>query len=99
MNVRILTPAIQDLVRSAEFYEKEEKGLGEFFLDNLFREVNSLEFYAGIHSLHFGFHRLLSKRFPYAIYYRMIAGEVVIFRVLDCRRDPRKHRSDLRKMG
>ena len=99
MKVRILTPAIQDLVLSAEFYEKEEKGLGEFFLDNLFREVDSLEVYAGIHSLHFGFHRLLSKRFPYAIYYRVIADEVVVFRVLDCRRDPVKNQSELRKMG
>lgn len=34
------------------------------------------------------FYRLLSKRFPYAIYYRMVDGVVEIWRVLDGRQDP-----------
>ena len=44
--------------------------------------------YGGIHSVHFGFHRLIAKHFPYAVYYRIIDGKAIVFRVLDCRRDP-----------
>jgi hypothetical protein len=48
----------------------------------------------------FGFHRLLSKRFPYAIYYQIETGNVVvIFRVLDCRQNPRKTRATLKSTG
>ena len=50
-----------------------------------------------IHRTIFGFQRLLAKRFPYAIYYRLINGEVVMFRVLDCRRDPKWIRTALGK--
>lgn len=32
---------------------------------------------------------MLSGRFPYAIYYTMAGNEVKVWRVLDCRRDPR----------
>ena len=81
------------------FYEKEAPGLGKYFLENLFREVDSLESYAGIHPLRFGFHRLLSKRFPYAIYYRVTEDEALVFRIFDCRRDPRRIRGELKRIS
>jgi hypothetical protein len=43
-----------------------------------------------------GFHRLLSKRFPFAIYYERRADEVLIHAVLDCRRNPAWIRRRLR---
>ena len=38
----------------------------------------------------FGFHRVLSKRFPYAIFYRFDREKdlIQVYRVLDLRRDP-----------
>jgi hypothetical protein len=48
----------------------------------------SLALYAGIHRTEFGFHRKPAGRFPYAIYYRALEGEAIVFRVLDCR-DPK----------
>ncbi len=42
----------------------------------------------GIHGMRFGYHRLVARRFPYAVYYRVAGNEVVVHRVLDCRRDP-----------
>ncbi len=36
-----------------------------------------------------GYHRMLSKRFPFAIYYDLHKDEIRIWRVLDCRREPR----------
>jgi hypothetical protein len=57
----------------------------------LFSDIDSLVLYAGIHRKQFGYHRLLSKRFPFAIYYQMEAASVaIVFRVLDCRQNPLK---------
>jgi hypothetical protein len=88
VKVRVLDEATVDLADGYKFYERQSPGLGEYFLDSLWSDINSLALYAGIHGLHHGYHRMLSKRFPYAIYYR-IANQVALVRaVLDCRRDP-----------
>ena len=96
MKVRILASAIQDLRDGKEFYDRQELGIGDYFQDCLFSDIDSLVLYGGIHRKVFGYHRLLSKRFPYAIYYRVEPGEVVVVcRVLDCRRDPKRIRRSL----
>ena len=47
------------------------------FLDSLNLDIESLKIYAGIHSIQFGkYHRLLSKRFPFAVYYRIKENEI-----------------------
>ena len=89
MKVCILRSAFEDLANAREFYEEQQQGLGEYFLDSLFSEIDSLAFYGGIHPVREGFHRALTRRFPYAVYYRIEQGVVLVFRVLDCRRDPR----------
>lgn len=74
-----------------------EEGLGAYFLDSLFSDIDSLALYAGIHRKVLGFHRLLSKRFPYAVYYQIESGnEAVVYRVLDCRQNPAKVRAALK---
>jgi len=89
MNLRILDSALEDLDRGRRFYEQQGEGLGAYFLDSLFSEIDSLVLYAGIHRKVFGFHRLLARRFPYGVYYRVEeAGVVVVWRVLDLRRSP-----------
>ena len=70
--------------------------MGEYFLDSLFSDIDSLALYAGIHRKVSGFHRLLSKRFPYAIYYQFDGRNAIVYRVLDLRQDPRKIRAALK---
>ena len=89
MKIRILKSATQDLINGFCFYEKQVEGLGAYFLDTLYSDIDSLKIYAGIHSIHFEkYHRLLSKRFPFAVYYRVEKDLVLIYAVLDCRRNP-----------
>ena len=89
MNIKILDSARQDLLDGFDFYEKQQDGLGDYFLDSLFSDIDSLQVSAGVHSMHFGrYHRMLSKRFPFAIYYRMEENSVLVHAVLDCRRRP-----------
>lgn len=88
MKIEILDEAEQDLIDGFAFYERQSIGLGDYFLDSIFSDVESLHLYAGIHPLHFGYHRLLAKRFPFAIYYRIQNEVIRVYAILDCRRDP-----------
>jgi|ERR1017187_1346571 hypothetical protein len=98
MKVRIFTSAINDLAAGREFYDRQGEGLGDYFFDSVFADIDSLALYGGIHLKVFGHHRRLATRFPYAIYYRMgSGGEVIVHRALDCRQNPEKSRSALRK--
>ena len=99
MKVRLLRPALDDLAFGRQFYNQQEEGIGAYFLDSLFSDIDSLVLYAGIHHAQFGYYRMLARRFPYAVYYRIIEGEAVVFRVLDCRRNPRWIRKALDQMG
>ena len=51
MKVRILRPALEDLAKGREFYERQQEGVGGYFLDSLFAEIDSLVLSAGIHPL------------------------------------------------
>ncbi|MFA4917328.1 MAG: type II toxin-antitoxin system RelE/ParE family toxin [Syntrophales bacterium] len=96
MRIKLLSSALEDLSDGRLFYEKQGEGLGEYFFDSLFSDIDSLMLYSGIHTKVFGYHRMLSKRFPYAIYYRLEEeAVVVVYRVLDLRRDPKKIRQSL----
>jgi plasmid stabilization system protein ParE len=88
VKVLVLDEATADLADGYRFYEKQADGLGEYFLDSLWSDINSLRLFGGVHAIHNGYHRLLSKRFPYAVYYRVDSGVARVRAVLDCRRDP-----------
>ena len=91
MKVRILTSAGRDLAAGKRFYGRQGADVGEYFLDSVFADIDSLALYGGIHRKVFGFYRLLAKRFPHAIYYRVEdRNTVVVYRILDCRQDPTK---------
>ena len=88
MRISIQPSALADLRVGFRFYEKQQNGLGSYFLDSLYSDIDSLLLYAGIHSQHFGKHRILSDRFPYAVYYEFRDDLILVRAVLDLRRDP-----------
>jgi len=88
VKIRILELAVADLAAGRDFYEAQQAGLGVYFMDTLFSDIDSLLLHAGVHVRCFGFHRALSKRFPYAIYYRLNDAAIEVWRVLDCRQHP-----------
>jgi plasmid stabilization system protein ParE len=88
MKIRLLPEAEKDLEIAADFYESQRSGLGSHFNDCLTADIESLRIYAGIHETYRGFHRSLSKRFPFSIYYRLADDCVDIYAVLDARQDP-----------
>lgn len=64
MTVEIIDPAKDDLADGFEFYERQSRGLGDYFLDSLFADIDSLIVYAGVHRVEFGYHRALARIFP-----------------------------------
>ena len=62
MNIEILDEAQEDLTQGSHFYESREPGLGSYFIDCLFSDIDSLLVYTGIHQILFAHHRCLSKR-------------------------------------
>ena len=95
MKIIILPSAQSDLAAGFAFHANQEEGLGIYFMESLFSDIDSLKLYGGIHRKVFGYHRLLSRRFPYAVYYSLEAEILFVRAVLDCRRDPQWTRDKL----
>ncbi len=86
--VFVLEEAVADLNEGKAFYDQIEVGVGSYFWDSLVSEIESLVLYAGIHPKQFGVFKMLSKRFPYAIYYEISDDHAYVIAVLPMRRDP-----------
>lgn len=88
MRIKILNSALMDLYSGRLFYEEQDGELGDYFFNSLFSDIDSLTIFAGVHIKVFGYYRKLSQKFPYAIYYKIENSTVIVWRVLDLRRDP-----------
>ena len=96
MKIEILSSASQDLIDGYHFYEDQAEGVGSYFLDSLYSDIDSLVITAGVHEKYFEkYYRLLSKRFPFAVYYKIENNTIFVFAVLDCRQKPAWIRSKL----
>jgi len=89
MNIVILDEAKRDLIEGFRFYEEQGSGLGSYFLANPYADIESLKLYAGTHGRPYKhYYRLLSHRFPFAVFYKIEGDSAFIYAVLDCRRNP-----------
>lgn len=99
MRIAISRSAETDLLQGFAFYERQQMGIGDYFLDSLFADIDALALYGGVHPKPDGrLYRTLAKRFPFAIYYALQDDLVTVVAVLDCRQNPesivdRLHRS------
>lgn len=89
----IMDDAVADLEHARDFYNRYLPELGAYCFDSIVADIESLGFFAGIHSRQFGYYRLLAKRFPFAVYYQISSDDemVRVMAVLDMRQDPRKN--------
>jgi plasmid stabilization system protein ParE len=89
IRIRISEDALSDLDDGYWFYESQEKGLGEYFATTLKADIEGLRVSGGIHRKGYrDYHRLLSRVFPYAVYYTFTDDEATVWAVVDARRDP-----------
>ncbi len=98
MNIQILDLARDDLIEGFYFYDRREPGAGRRFLDSLYSDIERLAKFEGLHRKPYGiFHRALSKKYPFAIYYTVAGDTVQIRALVDCRRSPSWVRRHLRR--
>lgn len=95
MKIQLLDEAQAELRDGTKFYERQNDGLGIYFLDTIFSDIYSLILYARVHIKLNGYHRLLSKTFPYAVYYQIDEDIIKIYGILDCRKKPEQTIEDL----
>ena len=89
MKIELSSVAEQQMEEGYRFYECQVEGIGDYFLDSLMADIESLHIHAGVHAIFFGkYHRLLAKRFPYSIYYRIEGDLIRVYAILDNRRNP-----------
>jgi len=94
MKIVLTKDAESHLYNGMNFYESQKEGLGNYFLDSIASDIESLQIFHGIHVKINNYHRLLSKRFPYAIYYKYDDRTIYIYAILDCRQKPTKNLVD-----
>ena len=89
MTIEILDKAEDDFVNGFAFYESQQSGLGPCFRESLSADIESLRLHGGVHRVVYrNYHRALSKRFPFAIFYTVSGNTVFIQAIVDCRRKP-----------
>jgi hypothetical protein len=89
VTIEILDKAEDDLVNGFAFYDLQQSGLGAYFRESLSADIESLRIHGGVHRVVYrNYHRALSRRFPFAIFYTVSGETVFIHGVVDCRRRP-----------
>jgi len=82
-----------DLPEARSWYESQRAGLGNELLDEIRRPVNFLETDPVQWPFYYrDFRRLLTRRFPYKLFYRVEGDHVIVFRILHAKR---KHQRQL----
>ena len=95
MNRRVIIRpnAEADLREAQAWYESQRAGLGDELLDEIRRAVSLLADDPERRPLYYrDFRRLLTRRFPYKLFYRVEGERVIVFRVLHAKR---KHQREL----
>ncbi len=89
MEFRFLLPAEEEMTESAVFYERESKGLGSDFLDEVDRVVAQIRDYPQIGQAYTpNFRRYVLARFPFSILYAVEENELLIIAVAHHKRKP-----------
>lgn len=87
--LRFIPEIEDDLITGYKWYETNSKGLGEEFLRIFYANVS--EIYRNpliFPEVHQEYRRRLMRRFPYAIYFRILNDQIIILGLFHCARNP-----------
>jgi len=81
--VTIRPKAGDDLRHAHDWYEERRAGLGDEFLAAHAEALVRLEAHPERFPIYYqGFRRVLTRRFPYKIFYRIVGRNIIVFRIL-----------------
>ena len=86
--------AAADVEEAYRWYEGQRRGLGDEFLASVQAALDSILDHPEVAPiLHKGTRRLLVRRFPYGVHYRLVKGQVVVVACFHAKRNPRVWRT------
>lgn len=89
MKIRLRPEAGRDLRDAARWYESQEPGLGNRFLDEVSRTFQFISDSPYLYpEVHAGVRRAVLRRFPYGIFYVIDEETAVVLAVVHASRDP-----------
>jgi len=97
MKIKISGGAERDIADGCDFYGDIDPNLATYFHDSISADIDSLLLYAGVHAKVDGWHYTFASRFPFVIWYGVINDIVVVYPVLDGRRDLDRNAQALRQ--
>ena len=97
MRIKISVGAERDIADGCDFYNDIDPNLATYFHDSISADIDSLLLYAGVHAKVDGWHCTFALRFPFVIWYGVIDDLVIVYAVLDGRRDPDHNAHALRR--
>jgi plasmid stabilization system protein ParE len=84
-----LPPAEEEMHEAAKYYEEQAEGLGEEFLDDVQRSIDSVRMFPEIGSMiEPPLRRHLLSRFPYSVVYAREPETIVVVAIAHHRRRP-----------
>lgn len=89
--VLVFRPEVrEELDEAYNWYESQQVGLGDDFLDSVDETLNRIcqmpESYPVVYR---DVRRSVVRRFPYAVYYRIVSSRVIVTAIFHSRRDPK----------
>jgi hypothetical protein len=89
-SIEITQAAQDDLLAAYWFYEHQQAGIGAYFLNSLYADIDALQISAGVHVKvqPSGAFRSWGSLFPFAIYDWLEGKQATVMAVLDTRRSP-----------
>jgi toxin ParE1/3/4 len=89
--VRIQPRAKSQMAEAHDWYEARREGLGQEFLDEVARTLQLIGQNPTLHPIHHGrIRRVMTRRFPYLVFYLVDDDAAVVVAVLHASRDPQR---------
>lgn len=96
MNLVLLPAAEQDIADAMAWYDSQSQGLGDVVLSEVEACFARILPRPARYPVAYGpFRRALVRRFPYVVYFRVDADELLVFAIYHQRRDPATLRTRL----
>jgi plasmid stabilization system protein ParE len=83
------TDAAEEMQAAAAYYEAQDRGLGDAFLDEIEQGLRRIQQFPRLWTVYEGeYRRFLLKRFPYGLIYRIDEERIFIIAVAHLHRKP-----------
>lgn len=86
----ITAEAEEDFTEVKDWYDQQRRGLGQDFVlcvEEALERIRRIP--QGAREVYPGVRRVVVRRFPYGVFYRVDPDQIAVIAVYDCRRDPR----------